>query len=132
VKPKTGPGYQATIVSSRRMEGEKKQPAQASSSVNINDDLHVAMVGQGDPLRIVETLWPNDVLHGRGAPIIKYSGNVNFRAIIKDCKCQYSSTRRHIDKDAIALEVIKVIASRKGRFLQRHQRSAHGHANDMM
>jgi hypothetical protein len=65
---------------------------------------------------------PEDVLLGRGAPIIKYLGNVKFRAVVKSQKKAYQSTRRHSDKKAIAEDVIQIITSRNGRFLQRVKR----------
>lgn len=80
---------------------------------------NVVVVEVDSPPIIVSELRPNDVLLGRGAPIIKYVGNVKFRALIKSRKQEYMATRRRVEKDVIALSIINVIGKRNGRFLQR-------------
>lgn len=65
----------------------------------------------------VTELKPNDILLGRGAPIINYEGNVRFRALVQTKKGLYNNTCRHSAKDEIAREIIVEIQRRKGRFL---------------
>lgn len=68
----------------------------------------------------IETPEENDVLFGRGAPIIRWQGNVKFRELVRQRKAEYLSTRRHAHKDTIAREIIEEIETkRRGRFLKR-------------
>lgn len=62
---------------------------------------------------------PNDILLGRGAPIINYEGNVRFRALVSTRKLEYVGSGRHQVKDGIAKSIIDEIGRRKGRFLRR-------------
>lgn len=74
--------------------------------------------------RFVDTPATNDVLFGRGAPIIRWQGNVKFRELIRGRKEEYLATRRHAHKDTIAREVIQEIEERRGgRFLKRGESS---------
>jgi hypothetical protein len=61
---------------------------------------------------------PNDVLLGRGAPIINYEGNVRFRELVSTRKAEYMSTGRHNVKCKIAEQVIDEIHRRNGKFLR--------------
>jgi hypothetical protein len=61
----------------------------------------------------------NDVLLGRGAPIINNKGNIKFRKVVNARKAEYMASCRHDIKNKIANEVINIIASRNGRFLRR-------------
>jgi hypothetical protein len=61
---------------------------------------------------------PNDVLLGRGAPIINYVGNVRFRELVSTRKAEYMSTGRHNVKCKIAEQVIDEIYRRNGKFLR--------------
>lgn len=67
----------------------------------------------------VTDLEVNDVLLGRGLPVVKYEGNVRFRQLILEKKAAYSASSRHADKDRIARWVIQEIQNRGGRFLRR-------------
>jgi hypothetical protein len=62
---------------------------------------------------------PNDVLLGRGAPIINYEGNVRFRELVSTRKAEYMSTGRHNVKCKIAEQVIDEIHRRNGKFLRK-------------
>jgi hypothetical protein len=71
------------------------------------------------PLRYVTELRPNDVLMGRGAPIINYEGNVRFRDLVRTRKADYVHTTRHQVKDEIARDILQEIKRREGHFLRR-------------
>jgi hypothetical protein len=67
----------------------------------------------------VTALNPDDVLLGRGAPIINYEGNVRFRELVQTHKADYIGTGRHQTKDVIARQIVAEIGNRNGRFLRR-------------
>jgi hypothetical protein len=72
-----------------------------------------------NPLRYVTELHPNDILMGRGAPIINYEGNVRFRELVRTRKVDYVNTTRHQVKDEIARCILQEIKRRDGHFLRR-------------
>ena len=47
----------------------------------------------------------NDVLLGRGTPINKHEGNINFRNIVKFYKESYLTARNNYEKYLITMEV---------------------------
>lgn len=74
--------------------------------------------GLTPPPTVVEDPGENDVLFGRGAPFMRWKGNVRFREFVNTRKAEYLSTRRHADKHTIAREIIDFIRNeRNGRFL---------------
>lgn len=93
------------MLPSRRKDREKL------SFSNISAEDH--------PVRYVTELQPNDVLMGRGAPIINYEGNVRFRDLVRTRKADYIHTTRHQVKDEIARSVLQEIHRRDGHFLRR-------------
>lgn len=70
-------------------------------------------------LDYIVDLNDNDVLLGRGQPILNYSGNVQFRKLIQERKEQYTSTGKHAVKDEIAREILDTIEARGGRFVRK-------------
>lgn len=58
------------------------------------------------------------MLLGRGAPIIKFVGNVRFRKLVQEKSTEYMETHRREHKDAVAREIVGIIESRQGRFLR--------------
>lgn len=70
-------------------------------------------------LEYIVDLNDNDVLLGRGQPILNYSGNVRFRKLIQERKEQYTSTGKHAVKDQIAREILDAIDARGGRFVRK-------------
>jgi hypothetical protein len=62
---------------------------------------------------------PNDILLGRGAPIINNEGNRRFRNLIMERKKRYMALSRHQDKNCIVYEIINIIISREGMFLKK-------------
>lgn len=62
---------------------------------------------------------PDDVLLGRGAPIINYVGNVKFRSLVRSRKNDYVTSGRHKIKDKVAKSILREIHRRGGRFLKR-------------
>jgi hypothetical protein len=79
----------------------------------------VSTVPPAELPRYVTELHPNDILLGRGAPIINYEGNVRFRALVSTRKAEYVSTGRHQVKDDIARQIIQEIERRNGKFLKK-------------
>jgi hypothetical protein len=69
--------------------------------------------------RYITELNENDVLLGKGFPIINNPGNVKYRELILANKEKYISTSRHAMKDEIARSIFDTIAERGGRFLRR-------------
>lgn len=70
------------------------------------------------PGEVIENPRDNDVLFGRGAPYIRWRGNIQFREHVQKRKAEYLATRRHVDKNVIAREIIDFIRNeRRGRFL---------------
>jgi hypothetical protein len=68
---------------------------------------------------VITKLTQNDILLGRGAPIINYEGNVRFRALVSTRKKEYNSTGRHQIKDEIARQIVLEVKRRNGRFLRK-------------
>lgn len=98
------------------MSGEGNEPVHPPGGV---DPLHHATSPpQSEPI-YVTNLTPNDILLGRGAPIINYEGNVRFRDLVRTRKKEYVGTGRHQIKDDIARQIIEEIIRRKGRFLRK-------------
>ena len=54
----------------------------------------------------VMDLNDNDVLLGRGQPILNYAGNTRFRKLVMDHKDAYTSTGKHAVKDEIAHRIL--------------------------
>ena len=71
----------------------------------------------------VTELNQNDVLFGRGAPILHNAGNRRFRKLILENKPQYTATGRHVVKGEIARRILNTITKRGGRFLRRIESS---------
>ena len=59
--------------------------------------------------QVVTELGPDDVLFGRGAPIVQTTGNVKFRDLVNANKAAYASTRCRQTKDSIARDIINLI-----------------------
>ena len=68
--------------------------------------------------QVVSELGPDDVLFGRGAPIVQTTGNVRFRDIVNANKAAYANTRCRQTKDSIARDIINAIDERGGKFLK--------------
>ena len=82
-------------------EGATATPAAAAAAVYITEP------------------GPDDVLLGRGAPIINYVGNVKFRTLVRSRKNDYITSGRHKIKDKVAKSILREIQRRGGRFLKR-------------
>ena len=67
----------------------------------------------------VTSITENDILLGRGAPIINNPGNVRFRELVRSRKEEYSQMVHYTGKDKIARELMQEIANRNGRFLRK-------------
>lgn len=67
----------------------------------------------------VSDLKDDDVLLGRGQPILNYPGNLKFRQLVKDNKQEYLASGKHAVKDEIARRIVKLITERGGRFLRK-------------
>jgi hypothetical protein len=63
-------------------------------------------------------LGPHDVLLGRGAPFLNYTGNRRFRAYVQTLRGIYGAARRNRIKNEIARRVVdEIVGRRGGRFL---------------
>ena len=88
-------------------------------SNNINgSDAHTSSSSR-HVSNVITKLTQNDILFGRGAPIINYEGNVRFRALVSTRKKEYNSTGRHQIKDEIARQIVMEVKRRNGRFLRK-------------
>lgn len=70
------------------------------------------------------SLTENDVLLGRGTPCAENEGNVRFRKLVRSRKAEYTAAEKRMRKDAIAREVLDVIAARGGKFLRKVESKA--------
>jgi hypothetical protein len=70
-------------------------------------------------LSYVTVLNENDVLLGRGQPILNYPGNLGFRKLIVANKAAYTASGKHAVKDEIARRILRQIAAAGGRFLRK-------------
>ena len=70
------------------------------------------------PAQVVTELKEDDVLFGRGAPIVNTSGNIRFRDLVNAQKAAYSTTKCRQTKDSIARNIIATVEQRGGRFLK--------------
>lgn len=61
----------------------------------------------------------NDVLGGRGAPVIDNEGNHRFRKIVATRRAEYFGQSRRQGKDQIARQIVSTVRSRRGRFLKK-------------
>ena len=82
-----------------------------------------AVTAEGSPPIYVTEINQNDVLMGRGKPIITNEGNKRFRCLVRERKDEYSSTSRTHIKEAIARAIITEVSNRKGHFLELVQRA---------
>lgn len=75
--------------------------------------------GEAKTPSIVRQLNMNDVLGGRGAPIIDNEGNHRFRKIVAGRRAEYFALSRRQAKDRIARQIVTTVRSRGGRFLKK-------------
>jgi hypothetical protein len=92
---------------------EDKEQSKQSSPCTVMTKSAVA------PAQFVTEILPDDILLGRGAPMIRNEGNARFREIVSARKKDYMSSGRHHVKNEIAKQVLDVIAHRHGRFLRK-------------
>jgi hypothetical protein len=92
--------------------GEKRKSLNLSISIS-------AIAAPNSAPQYVTKLNPNDILLGRGAPVINYQGNIRFRELVNTRKAEYISSGRHQVKDEIARQIIEEIGNRQGRFLHK-------------
>jgi hypothetical protein len=91
---------------------------QADSAQNAASN-EAGHAGDSQPQPYVITLNRNDVLLGRGRPVVRFEGNIRFRRLVQNRKAQYRATGRNVIKDSIARELIQTVKSRDGRFLRK-------------
>ena len=66
-----------------------------------------------------DQLGENDILLGRGSPLVKFEGNVKFRQLIREHRNVYLECTQHSDKDNVAKEVLNIVKKRGGKFWKR-------------
>ena len=67
----------------------------------------------------ITVLNNNDVLQGRGSGSMQNTGNIRFRTLVEELRPAYVATSSRKEKAKMISNLVKVIQSRKGRFLQR-------------
>lgn len=75
---------------------------------------------QDDNIKRVIVPGKFDVLLGRGKPLQKYSGNLNYHYIVEGYHERYEAAAKG-DKANLAMEIVKKINSQGGRFLKQDE-----------
>jgi hypothetical protein len=76
--------------------------------------------GRNSPDRVlVKELNENDVLQGRGSGSMQNTGNIRFRSLVEKLRPAYVATSSRKEKAKMISDMVQLIQSRKGRFLQR-------------
>ncbi len=68
---------------------------------------------------LIRELNDNDVLQGRGSGSMQNAGNIKFRNLVEKLRPSYVATSSRKEKAKMIDDMVKLIQSRKGRFLQR-------------
>jgi hypothetical protein len=68
---------------------------------------------------LVKELNENDVLQGRGSGSMQNTGNIRFRSLVEELRPAYVATSSRKEKAKMISDMVQLIQSRKGRFLQR-------------
>lgn len=68
---------------------------------------------------LIRKLNDNDVLQGRGSGSMQNAGNIKFRNLVESLRPSYVATSSRKEKAKMISDMVKLIQSRKGRFLQR-------------
>ena len=68
---------------------------------------------------LIRELNDNDVLQGRGSGSMQNAGNIKFRNLVEKLRPSYVATSSRKEKAKMISDMVKLIQSRKGRFLQR-------------
>jgi len=107
---------------------QQQQPPQRSSFFPPQAELTAtgagSMMTTHNNRTFVTSLTENDVLLGRGTPCAENEGNVRFRKLVRSRKAEYTAAEKRMRKDAIAREVLDVIAARGGKFLRKVESKA--------
>jgi hypothetical protein len=122
-------GILNAMVQARQQQGRRQQQPVVQPSVYAG---YPGLPTHGIPSQRQKTSEPtfvtcvteNDVLLGRGTPCAENEGNVRFRRLVKDRKLEYIAADKRMRKDAIARDVISVIAARGGKFLRKLESTA--------
>jgi len=68
---------------------------------------------------LIKELNDNDVLQGRGSGSMQNTGNIRFRSLVEKLRPAYVATSSRKEKAKMISDMVQLIQSRKGRFLQR-------------
>jgi len=68
---------------------------------------------------LINEVNDNDVLQGRGSGSMQNSGNIRFRSLVEELRPSYVATSSRKQKAKMISDMIQLIQSRNGRFLQR-------------
>jgi len=68
---------------------------------------------------LIKELNNNDVLQGRGSGSMQNTGNIRFRSLVEKLRPAYVATSSRKEKAKMISDMVQLIQSRKGRFLQR-------------
>lgn len=86
--------------------------------VDIGDSPQKSSSGTNGRVLIKE-LNENDVLQGRGSGSMQNTGNIKFRNLVEKLRPAYVATSSRKEKAKMISDMVQLIQSRKGRFLQR-------------
>eukprot|EP00533_Pseudo-nitzschia_delicatissima_P000953 CAMPEP_0116086976 /NCGR_PEP_ID=MMETSP0327-20121206/5131_1 /TAXON_ID=44447 /ORGANISM="Pseudo-nitzschia delicatissima, Strain B596" /LENGTH=526 /DNA_ID=CAMNT_0003578041 /DNA_START=165 /DNA_END=1745 /DNA_ORIENTATION=- len=91
-----------------------------SSNMMQNDKRPGLSIGRKRPGRVlIKELNDNDVLQGRGSGSMQNTGNIKFRNLVEKLRPAYVATSSRKEKAKMISDMVQLIQSRKGRFLQR-------------
>ena len=68
---------------------------------------------------LIKKLNDNDVLQGRGSGSMQNTGNIKFRNLVEKLRPAYVATSSRKEKARMISDMVRLIQSRNGRFLQR-------------
>lgn len=95
------------------------QPQKNSSNAQGKNSPSLA-IGSKYPGRVlIKVLNDNDVLQGRGSGSMQNTGNIRFRSLVEELRPSYVATSSRKEKAKMISDMVQLIQSRKGRFLQR-------------
>lgn len=91
-----------------------------SSNMMQNDKSPGLSIGRKRSGRVlIKELNDNDVLQGRGSGSMQNTGNIKFRNLVEKLRPAYVATSSRKEKAKMISDMVQLIQSRKGRFLQR-------------
>mmetsp|Transcript_14397 Transcript_14397/g.33496 ORF Transcript_14397/g.33496 Transcript_14397/m.33496 type:complete len:580 (+) Transcript_14397:236-1975(+) len=91
--------------------------AQETTNESLGKNSSSFSIGPGR--KLIKELNDNDVLQGRGSGSMQNTGNIRFRSLVEKLRPAYVATSSRKEKAKMIGDMVQLIQSRKGRFLQR-------------